>query len=106
MHPLFGQRYQIVSVARGNEASAHVFVSYRGDIVLRIAIASTTLSRLERPAPHSKLSASAVEEFLALVKEYELCPTQGKSKPKKSGRRSRRKSNRKSHKPSNKSSRR
>lgn len=82
---------------------AHVFVSYRDDIVLRIPIAATTLSPLGCRTPRSKLSAPAVEEFLALVKEYELCPAQRKSKPTKSGPPSRHKSNSKSLKPSNKS---
>jgi hypothetical protein len=85
---------------------AHVFVSYRDDIVLRIPIAATTLSQLGFRTPRSKLSAPAVEEFLALVKEFEQCPTLRISKPAKSGRRSRRKSDSKSLKPSNKSSRR
>ena len=105
-HPLVGRRFQIISIARGDEATAHVFVRYSDDIVLRVLIAATTLSGLEHSTAHSKLSAPAVEEFLTLVKEYELCPTQPKSKPTKSGRRSRRTINSKSQKNSNKSSRR
>ncbi len=58
-----------------------LFVVYRGDLRLMILREATNLSLLERMGPRAKLSASAVTEFLALVKEYELC----RSPPPKSG---------------------
>ena len=102
-HPLFGRRFPIVYVARGDVASSHVFLRYDEDITLRIPVAATSLCELAPSTLQSKLSTPAVEEFLALVKEYELCPTQTKSKQGKSGRRSRRKIRSESRKHSNKS---
>ena len=95
--PLFGRRFEVVSIARGDEAVAHVFVRYCDDIVLRVPLRSTSLSPLVDHTPRGKLSPSSVEEFLALVKEYELCPpNQAKRRPRKSGKRSRRKTAKKS----------
>ncbi|MFV1991260.1 MAG: hypothetical protein ACC652_11020 [Acidimicrobiales bacterium] len=73
-HPLFGQRFKVHSVTGGDVHSARVYVSYHGDQRLMILREATNLSILERTAPCAKLDTSAVKEFLALVKEYELCP--------------------------------
>jgi hypothetical protein len=80
-HPLFGQRFKVHSVTGGDTHSARVYAIYRGDLRLMILREATNLSVLKRTEPRSKLSASVVREFLALVKEYELCP----SAPTKSG---------------------
>ncbi len=81
-HPLFGRRFKVHAVTGGEAHTARVYVVYRGDHRLMILRAATNLSVLERTAPRTKLSLSAIQDFLALVKEYELCP----SVPAKSGR--------------------
>jgi hypothetical protein len=94
-HPLYGRRFKVNAVTGGDTHSARVYVIYRGDLRLMILREATNLSVLERISPRSKLSTSAVREFLGLVKEYELC----RSAPAKSGnastRRSRKNSSRK-----------
>ncbi|MCA9124146.1 MAG: hypothetical protein H6822_30435 [Planctomycetaceae bacterium] len=91
-HPLFGQRFKVHSVTGGDTHSARVYVVFRGDHRLMILREATNLSVLERIAPRAKLSTSAVKEFLALVKEYELC----RSAHVKSGRVSKRRAKKKS----------
>ena len=73
-HPLYGRRFEVHSVTGGDTHSARVYVRYGGDRRLMILREATSLSVLERMGPRSKLCTSAVKEFLALVKEYELCP--------------------------------
>jgi hypothetical protein len=72
-HPLFGRQFRVHSISGGDPHTARVFVFYRGDHRLLILREATNLSVLERIAPRAKLSTSAVQEFLTLVKEYELC---------------------------------
>jgi hypothetical protein len=91
-HPLYGQRFEVHSVTGGDTHSARVYVVFRGDHRLMILREATNLSVLERIAPRAKLSTSTVTEFLALVKEYELC----RSVPAKSGSVSNRRARKKS----------
>ncbi|WP_437222479.1 hypothetical protein SH661x_002798 [Planctomicrobium sp. SH661] len=95
-HPLFGRRFPVHTVTGGDTHSACVYVVYQGDHRLKIFREATNLSVLERMAPRSKLSISSIREFLALVKEYELCPSPLKKSGSVSRSRSRRKSSRKS----------
>jgi hypothetical protein len=104
--PLFGKRFEVVSISRGNPPSAHVFVKYQGDIVLRLPLRATSLSALAEHAPRAKLCQLAVQDFLSLVKEYELCPHKTPRRRAKSGTRSADKTNKQSFRSSNASSRR
>ena len=70
--------------ARGNPE--HVFVRYRDGIVLRVPFRASNLSTWINDQPVAKLSVVAVQEIVALVKEYESC----RRPSKKSGRSSRR----------------
>jgi hypothetical protein len=101
-HPLFQRKFQLLSVSRGNCGTVHVTVRYRGDIHLRFPLHCTSLSDLAKNTIRSKLTAEAVRELLAFVKENEPCPHQ----PRKSGKTSRRKCGKKSPKKSTASSRR
>ena len=74
-HPLFGRRFKVHSITRSDASSARVLVIYRGDIRLAIPRGVTNFSLLDRVEPRARLSAEAVREFLSLVKEYELCPS-------------------------------
>ena len=68
-HPLFGQRFLVHRVTTGDIRTARVHVHFRGEQRLMIFREATNLSVLERLEPQSKLSASVVKEFLALVKD-------------------------------------
>jgi len=91
-HPLFGRRFKVHSITGGDTHSARVYVVFRGDHRLMILREATNLSVLERTSPRAKLCTSAVMDFLALVKEYELC----RSVPAKSGSASKRRAKKKS----------
>ena len=84
----------MVSAARGPDG--HVFVRYRDGIVLRLPRAATSLLSLGRDAPCDRLCRSAVQELLALVKEYESCLKVRKSPRAESGPRFRPKTGKKS----------
>ncbi len=90
-HPLYGRRFAVHTVTGGDIQSARVFVVYRGDQRLMILREATNLSVLERTDVRSKLSARVVRDFLALVKEYELCLPVPNSSGSVSRRRSRKK---------------
>ena len=86
--PLWGKRLLIERVARGPEEVAHVFLLREDGIVLRVPLRATSLSTLVNQTPRAKLCKQAAQEFLDLVKEYELCLLTNTHKPTKSGRRS------------------
>lgn len=103
---MFGKRFEVVSIARGDPQSAHVFVKCQGDIVLRLPLRGTSLATLVEFVPRGKLCREAVQDFLSLVKEYELCPQPTTRRRAKSGTRSTGTTNNKSSRNSNASSRR
>jgi hypothetical protein len=94
--PLWGKRLLAERVARGPEEVAHVFLRRDDGVVLRVPLCATSLSTLVNHAPRAKLCKQAAQEFLDLVKEYELCPPTNTPKPNKSGRRSNEKRDKKS----------
>jgi hypothetical protein len=65
-------------------------------IVLKVPLRATSLSTLVEGSPRAKLCEPSAQEFLSLVKEYQLCPPQSHCKPTKSGRSSKKKSDKKS----------
>lgn len=65
-------------------------------IVLKVPLRATSLSTLVEGSPRAKLCEPSAQEFLSLVKEYQLCPPQSPCKPTKSGRSSKKKSDKKS----------
>jgi len=83
--PLFGKRLRVERIASTPQDVAHVFLQRNDGIVLRVPLRATDLSTLVQPAPRAKLCKQAVQEFLDLVREYELC---AKKRAAKSGRRS------------------
>ena len=99
--PLYGQCFQIESVSRSPENVARVFVRRSDGICLKVPLRATSLSTLVDLTPRAKLSRQSAQEFLELVKEYDLCPPVNKNasnrrKPSKSGRRSKKKNVKKS----------
>ena len=99
-HPLFGRRFQVISVSTPLNTSGHVFVRYREKAVLQIPITATNLA----PSPiatRTKLTSQALEEFISLANQYEvLCQsnhrTSGDDSPLTSGNKSSRTSRRSS----------
>jgi len=104
--PLFGKRMLVESVSRSPQEMAHVFLRREDGVVLRVPLRATSLSTLVVLAPRAKLCMQAAQEFLDLVKEYELCTQTNSPKPVKSGERSTSKTSKKSKSSSDKSSRR
>jgi len=94
--PLFGQRFQIESVSQAPQESAYAFVRREDGIVLRVPLRATSISALVDHAPRAKLCEQSAQEFLSLVKEYALWPSQSPSKPTRSGRNSKNNSDKKS----------
>jgi hypothetical protein len=65
-HPLFGRRFQVLSLSTPSNSQRHAFVVYREKMVLRIPLAATNLA----PPPallRTKLTSPAVEEFISLT---------------------------------------
>jgi hypothetical protein len=74
-HPLFGRRFQIVSVTASPRACGHVFVAYRDRMLLMIPIPATSL-RPRRRGTATKLSLEAVEDLVTLAGTSEdACPS-------------------------------
>ena len=94
--PLFGKRLRVESVASTPQDVAHAFLRRDDGVVLRVPLRATSLSTLVRHAPRAKLSKHAVQEFLALVKEYEQCVQKSATKSARSGSRSKKRTNKKS----------
>jgi hypothetical protein len=91
-HPLYSRNFELVSVTHGSRGGGSVEILYREGITLRVPLNVTSLSVLVEGELRSKLTANAVRDLLALVKEYESCLPL----PKMSGAQPRRRSKRKS----------
>jgi hypothetical protein len=70
-HPLFGRRFQVLSISTTRNSQRHVFVAYREKMVLRIPMSATTLAP-PHALLHTKLTSHAVEEFISLAKQCEV----------------------------------
>jgi hypothetical protein len=74
-HPLYGQRFPVLAVSQSPQAAGQVWVAFREGIRLRLPAAATSLAPALATQPRTRFTQPAVEEFLALVKEYALpCP--------------------------------
>ena len=73
-HPLFGRRFPLQWRSAPPADAGHVFVRYRGTLVLRLPTAATSLAP-PRPALQTKLTFEAVTELVTLARHCEaLCP--------------------------------
>ncbi len=85
-HPLFGRRFEILSIHDDPGLVGHVLVSYRGHISLRIELRSTSLAPSPPLAsPATKLTSQALTDLAQLTSELaEQCevlhahPAQGR----------------------------
>src|SRR6266496_574211 len=58
-HPLFGRRFALISVSSPLQGAGSAFVSYREYMVLRLPVASTTLT------------ADAIQELMTIAEDCE-----------------------------------
>jgi hypothetical protein len=72
-HPLYRRSFKLLSVSHGSRGAGFVEILYREGIAIRVPMGVTDLSVLVEAEPRSKLTANAVRDLLALVKEYEPC---------------------------------
>jgi len=98
-HPLLGKRFAVISLSQHPGVLQSVLVQRPDGGTLRLPLRQTSLSVLVDHSPHAKLSTLVAQEFLNLVKEYELWPL---TKPVKSGPQSTKISDKKSPTKSNK----
>jgi hypothetical protein len=74
-HPLFGRRFQIVSISHPPRSPGHVTVAYREGMRLRIPVLATSLAQDDTPQPRTKYTREVLLNLLSLVKECETsCP--------------------------------
>jgi hypothetical protein len=71
-HPLFGRRFQVLSISHPPQRPGHVLVAYRGSLRLRIPVPATDRIPDNASRPGTKFTRDALLELLALLKE---CPT-------------------------------
>ncbi len=76
-HPLFGRRFQVLSITHPPGHPGHVFVAYRYGTRLRIPVLATDLAPSSPARPRTKLTRAALLDLFSLVKECEAtCPDQ------------------------------
>jgi hypothetical protein len=74
-HPLYGRRFQILSIVPARHGSGHVVVSYRDAMHLCIPLSATNLNPGHLPALRTKFTREALVDFLSLAKECDTsCP--------------------------------
>jgi hypothetical protein len=74
-HPLFGRRFQVLSVSHPPQAPGHVVVAYRDGMRLCLPVLATDLAPDNLPLLRTKVTPEALRGLLALVKECEgPCP--------------------------------
>jgi hypothetical protein len=76
-HPLFGRRFQVLSVTHPPGRPGHVLVAYRHGARLRIPVPATDLTPSTPQLPRTKLTRAALLDLLSLVQECDgSCPDQ------------------------------
>ena len=76
-HPLYGRRFQLVSVIRGTCSDSRVRVKWRFGLTLLLPLEVTNLvPRNEQRTTPTKLSIEAMEELVAVAEGSEgACPS-------------------------------
>jgi hypothetical protein len=74
-HPLFGRRFQVLSITHPPGRPGHILVAYRRGTRLRLPVLATDLAPDVPPLPRTKLTRAALLDLLSLVQECDrLCP--------------------------------
>ena len=69
-HPLFGRRFQVLSMSHPPQGPGHVVVAYRGSLRLRIPVLATNRTPDNAERWRTKFTRDTLLELLALLKEY------------------------------------
>jgi hypothetical protein len=78
-HPLYGQRFPLISVSLSARGSRQALVAYQKDILLRIPVDATNLCAHPQTLTKTKLSLDAVSELLELARQLGISPKKGGS---------------------------
>ena len=70
-HPLFGRRFQVLSISHPPQRPGHIIVAYRGSLRLRIPVQATDRTPDNASRSRTRFTRYALLELLALLKE---CP--------------------------------
>ncbi len=81
-HPLFGRRFQVLSISHPPQRPGHIVVTYRGSLRLRIPVPATDRIPDNAARSRTKFTRDALLELLALWKE---CQTPCTDHPEPSG---------------------
>jgi hypothetical protein len=68
-HPLFGRRFQVLSISHPPQRPGHIVVAYRGSLRLRIPVPATNRIPDNAARSRTKFTRDALLELLALLKE-------------------------------------
>jgi hypothetical protein len=68
-HPLYGRRFQVLSISHPPQRPGHAIVAYRSCMRLRIPVQATNLPADNTRQLRTKWTRAALLELLALTKE-------------------------------------
>jgi hypothetical protein len=68
-HPLYGRRFQVLSISHPSQRPGHAIVAYRGSLRLRIPVQATDRSPDNTPRSRTRFTRDALLELLTLWKE-------------------------------------
>jgi hypothetical protein len=74
-HPLYGRRFQVLSISHPPQRPGHVVVAYRGSLRLRIPIQATDRTPVDAARPRTRFTRDDLLELLALLKECQATCT-------------------------------
>ena len=74
-HPLYGRRFQVLSISHPPQRPGHVVVAYRGSLRLRIPVPATEPTPVNATRPRTRFTRDALLELLALLKECQAACT-------------------------------
>jgi hypothetical protein len=70
-HPLYGRRFQVLSISHPPQRPGHFVVAYRGSLRLRIPVLATDRTPDNAARSRTKFTRDTLLELLALLKEYQ-----------------------------------
>ncbi len=91
MHPLFGRKFEVISLSHSGQGFGHAIVKYQGQMRLRIPLSATQLTPTIQYLG-TKITRDSVSELVTLASQCEVlclshhdksgkvCPQNDKSK--------------------------